>query len=124
MKISIIVSTIILGIACIVFQKYEWTDTALNNKITTEVLDQLENECQFKGIPLYGKVQIVDAFPDIKVQVVDAFPDIKVKWVDHFADECGKWEEVDVFPDFKIQYVDAFPDIKVKWVDHFPGVDR
>ena len=51
-----------------------------------------------KEIPLYGKVQIVDAFPDLKVQIVDAFADLEVK------------------------IVNAFPDIKVRIVDAFPGI--
>ena len=29
---------------------------------------------------LYGKIQIVTAFPDYKVQFVTAFPDIKVQF--------------------------------------------
>ncbi|MFZ5553615.1 MAG: hypothetical protein ACOZCO_10910 [Bacteroidota bacterium] len=79
--------------------------------------------CSFNGKKLYGKVQVVTAFPDIKVQVVDAFPDIKVKMVDAFPDACGKWQLVDAFPDFKIQFVTAFPDVKIKYVDAFPGCD-
>jgi hypothetical protein len=81
------------------------------------------SNCQWKGIPLHGKVQIVDAFPDIKVQLVDAFPDIKVKFVDAFPDECGEWQVVESFPDFKVQFVESFPDIKIKTVDHFPGIE-
>jgi hypothetical protein len=80
------------------------------------------SDCTFNGFNLYGKVQVVDAFPDIKVQVVDAFPDIKVQKVTAFPEECGKWQFVDAFPDFKIQFVDAFPDIKVQFVDAFPGL--
>lgn len=72
---------------------------------------------------LYGKIQWVDAFPDVKVQVVDAFPDIKVKFVDAFPDGPGKWQVVDAFPDFKLQKVSAFPDYKIKIVDAFPGCD-
>jgi hypothetical protein len=82
---------------------------------------KINGDCTFNGIKLYGKVQVVDAFPDIKVQVVDAFPDLKVQVVDVFPDECGKWQFVDVFPDFKVQFVDAFPDIKIQYVDVFPG---
>jgi len=78
-------------------------------------------DCSFNGKKLYGKVQVVTSFPDIKVQVVDAFPDIKVKMVDAFPDACGKWQIVDAFPDFKIQFVTSFPDIKIKYVDAFPG---
>lgn len=78
--------------------------------------------CTFNGINLYGKVQVVDAFPDIKVQVVDAFPDLRVQVVDAFPDQCGRWQFVDAFPDFKIQFVDAFPDLKIQYVDAFPGL--
>lgn len=78
--------------------------------------------CYYKGIKLYGKVQIVDYFPDIKVQVVDYFPDLKVQKVDYFPTSCGKWQFVDYFPDFKVQFVDYFPDIKIRFVDYFPGL--
>lgn len=72
---------------------------------------------------LYGKIKIVDSFPDVKVQKVDAFEDIKVRWVDAFADKPGKWQKVDAFPDYKVQFVDAFPDYKIREVDSFPGCD-
>jgi len=78
--------------------------------------------CTFKGFKLFGKVKIVEAFPDLKVQVVEAFPDLKVKMVDAFPDSCGKWKSVDAFPDIKIKFVTAFPDIKIKYVEAFPGV--
>ncbi|HVO30911.1 MAG TPA: hypothetical protein VMV18_09245 [bacterium] len=83
---------------------------------------RVTKKCTWNGIKLHGKVQIVDAFPDIKVQVVDAFPDLKVRKVDAFPDDCGEWQIVDAFPDFKIQIVDAFPDVKIQYVDAFPGL--
>ena len=79
-------------------------------------------DCSFKGKKLYGKIKIVDAFPDLKVQIVDAFPDLKVQVVDAFPDKCGKWKMVDAFPDVKIQMVTAFPDVKIKYVNAFPGL--
>jgi hypothetical protein len=79
-------------------------------------------DCTLKGKKLYGKIKIVDAFPDLKVQVVDAFPDLKVQVVDAFPDKCGKWKMVDAFPDVKIQMVTAFPDLKIKYVTAFPGL--
>lgn len=72
---------------------------------------------------LYGKIQVVDAFPDVKVQEVNAFADIKVEWVNAFADGPGKWEKVTAFPDYKVQFVNAFPDYKVEFVTAFPGCD-
>jgi hypothetical protein len=79
-------------------------------------------DCSLKGKKLYGKIKIVDAFPDLKVQVVDAFPDLKVQVVDAFPDKCGKWKMVDAFPDVKVQMVTAFPDLKIKYVTAFPGL--
>jgi len=72
---------------------------------------------------LYGKIEFVDAFPDVKVEVVSAFADIKVEKVNAFADGPGKWEIVTAFPDFKVQVVDAFPDYKIEYVQAFPGCD-
>ena len=75
-----------------------------------------------KTIPLYGKVQIVESFPDIKVQIVDAFADLNVVIVSFSPDECGEVQLVEAFPDVKVQLVDAHPDIKVKIVKAFPGM--
>lgn len=77
--------------------------------------------CTYKGFPLYGKIQFVENFPDIKVKIVENFPDLKVKMVSNFPDECGKWQVVSNFPDVKVQLVENFPDIKVKFVENFPG---
>lgn len=78
--------------------------------------------CSFNGFRLYGNVQIVEHFPDIKVQIVEHFPDLKVQQVEHFPDSCGKWKTVEHFPDFKIQIVEHFPDVKIQYVEHFPGL--
>jgi hypothetical protein len=78
--------------------------------------------CTYKGIKLWGKVQVVKSFPDLKVQVVSSFPDVKVQKVGSFPDKCGKWQFVTSFPDFKIQFVTSFPDIKIQYVTSFPGV--
>jgi len=80
-----------------------------------------KSSCTYKGKKLYGKVQVVSSFPDIKVQVVSSFPDLKVEKVSSFASRCGQWKFVKSFPDFKIQFVTSFPDIKIKYVSSFPG---
>ena len=72
---------------------------------------------------LYGKIQFVEHFPDVRVQVVEHFPDLRVKLVEHFPDAPGKWQIVEHFPDYKVQLVEHFPDIKIEWVEHFPGCD-
>ena len=80
-------------------------------------------DCTYKGKRLYGKVQVVTAFPDFKVRIKDSFQDIKVRTVTSFPDSCGKWQFVTAFPDFKIQFVDAFEDFSIRYVDAFPGVN-
>lgn len=82
-----------------------------------------KGSCTFNGKKLYGKIQVVDAFPDVKVQVVNAFPDVKVQKVNAFPDSCGKWQMVTAFPDTKVQFVTAFPDVKVQYVNAFPGAN-
>lgn len=81
-----------------------------------------EDSCTLNGYKLYGKIQFVDSFPDIKVQIVDSFADIEVKIVESFPDQCGEWQIVDSFPDTKVQIVNSFGDIKIKFVETFPGI--
>lgn len=79
-------------------------------------------DCTLNGFPLYGDVQVVDSFPDLRVQIVTSFPDLKVEVVDSFADDCGQWRLVDSFPNLKIQFVTSFPDLKIQYVTSFPGL--
>jgi hypothetical protein len=92
-----------------------------NQNRNTEKQPFSKENCSCKGIPLKGKVKVVESFPDFKVQIVNSFPDIKVKTVTSFPDDCGEWQFVESFPDFTIQYVESFPDFKVKFVESFPG---
>lgn len=78
--------------------------------------------CSYGGIDLWGAVEVVDSFGDIKVEIVDSFADLKVEEVDNFADDCGEWEFVDNFGDFTIEFVDSFGDITIEYVDNFPGL--
>lgn len=79
------------------------------------------SSCSFNGIPLYGKVKVVNAYAD-KVQVVNNYSDLDVKLVDHYEDSCGKWKFVDNYPDFKVQFVDHYGDIKIRFVDNYSGL--
>ena len=93
---------------------------------SSEIKKNIENpilNCEWNGIKLYGKVQFVESFPDIKIQFVESFPDIKVQFVNSFPDDCGEWQEVSSFPDFKVQIVESFPDLKVQKVESFPGME-
>lgn len=83
---------------------------------------KISSDCSYKGKKLYGKIQVVEQFPDLKIKVVKNFPDLKVKVVTHFPDQCGQWQYVDHFPDLKIQFVENFEDLKVEMVENFPGI--
>ncbi len=97
-----------------------WSD--LDETEKAEAIHALiSGNCEYKGIKLYGKIQFVTSFPDLKIQYVKSFPDLKVKWVTSFPDKCGLWQETKSFPDIKVQVVESFPDIKVQIVDSFPG---
>lgn len=71
---------------------------------------------------VFGRIQLVESFPDVKVKVVGALPDLRVKRVRAHADGPGEWRIVEHFPDYKVQIVDALPDFTIQWVDAFPGV--
>ncbi len=84
--------------------------------------DPVSKDCSCQGFKLYGKIKIVNDFPDLKVKIVENFPDLKVKVVEHFPDQCGKWQFVNDFPDLKIKFVNDFPDLKIRFVENFPGI--
>lgn len=84
--------------------------------------EKVESDCTCKGIPLYGKVKVVENFADFEVKVVENFPDLEVKLVSNFPDDCGEWQMVENFPDFTIKYVENFPDFEIKFVENFPGL--
>lgn len=107
---------------CAVRQTISLSSTIFEENFPSTISTTNEN-CEFKNIPLYGKVKFVESFPDIKIQFVESFPDIKVKFVESFPTDCGKWQIVESFPDFTVQVVTSFPDLKVKTVDSFPGMN-
>ena len=90
-------------------------------KENASATDPIDASCSCKGKKLYGKVQFVTSFPDVKIQIVESFPDLKVQMVNSFPDKCGQWQIVNSFPDVKVQIVESFPDVKIQYVNSFPG---
>ena len=88
---------------------------------TAQAASKVDSNCRYKGIPLYGKVKVVQYNANLKIKKVSSFPDLNVQVVKSFPDQCGKWQWVTAFPDFTVQFVDAFPDINIKMVNAFPG---
>ena len=123
MRIPTLTVALIVGAACLVLNPH-----TPRSPTKAELFGMALEACaEAAGKPdkcaLFGKIQFVEHFPDVKVKVVQHFPDIKVKVVEHFPDGPGKWQMVEHFPDFKVQIVEHFPDYKIKYVEHFPGCD-
>lgn len=89
--------------------------------LSSETLKEMKSKDKPDVTKIYGKIKIVNSFPDYKVKVVSSFADLHVKLVNSFPDEPGKWQIVKSFPDFKIQFVESFPDFTIKFVNSFPG---
>lgn len=99
------------------------TTIVLNAKVGRSDTGNLDAQtCSYNGIPLLGKVKIVESSGDIAIKIVESFPDLNVTSVESFADECGKWQFVESFSDFTIEFVESSADLEIKFVDSFPGI--
>ena len=107
-------------IFCIFFCQPVLSENKTKNSTSEKGINK--EKCTCNGIPLKGKVKIVNSFADFKVKVVNSFPDVNVKMVNSFSNHCGEWQFVESFPDFTIQFVENFPDVKIKFVESFPGM--
>jgi hypothetical protein len=81
----------------------------------------LTNDCTYNGHKLYGRVEYVQHFEDIRVKVVKDFADLDVKIVNRPATQCGEWQMVDKDPDLRVKIVQNGEDIRIKYVSDFPG---
>ncbi|MFO7526847.1 MAG: hypothetical protein R6W68_15445 [Ignavibacteriaceae bacterium] len=123
-SLFIAVFFIVIAISISFFTSGRVNEVSENQNTFSENIpsDKVDENCEFNGMKLYGKIQFVTSFPDIKIKVVESFPDLKVKIVDAFPEDCGEWQIVNSFPDLKVQIVESFPDIKIKFVEAFPGL--
>ena len=93
-----------------------------NDTENTSTLPIRISDCKFNGIPLYGRVQVVNSFATFKVRISDNFYDFRVKQVSELPYSCGEWQFVNEGAvDFTIEYVDNFQDFSIKFVDSNPG---
>lgn len=87
-------------------------------------VSQIDEKCTFNGHRLYGRIEVVDSFPDVTVREVGYFPHLRVEKVLSFPTKCGQWKIVNSHPDTKVKFVNAFEDVKVLFVNSFPGAGR
>lgn len=69
----------------------------------------VDNNCTYKGVKLYGEVEVVTSFADFRVYISSSrwsncYP---VELVSSLATECHEWEIVNSFPDFTIEIVSS-----------------
>lgn len=82
--------------------------------------DEIKYNCSYKGIPLYGKVKVVNIGENFRVRKVNNFGNIRVREVT-FPEKCGQWKFVESLEDFKIKYVDSLEDFSVEFVNGLEG---
>ena len=92
--------------------------------LSAAATEPIAKDCRCKGVPLRGKVRVVDAFETFTVRVVSSNADLNVRWVTAFPDNCGEWQLVDAFEDFTIRYVSANEDFTISTTSAFPGLLR
>ncbi|MBN1339287.1 MAG: hypothetical protein JXA03_08185 [Bacteroidales bacterium] len=78
--------------------------------------------CTFKGKELFGKIQRVTSFADLKVEVVDYNADLEVDTTSSWPSKCGQWKFVQHFPDLKVEFVKYGADLRIKYVNYGAGV--
>ena len=83
-----------------------------------------KDDCTCKGIPLYGKVEVVTCGADFTVEVVTSYADLNVEVVDMCARRCGEWEFVTGGADFSVEFVTSAADFTIEYVTSCPGVNR
>ena len=79
-------------------------------------------DCTFKGIPLHGKIKIVNCCADFKVEIVNCCADIDVEVVNCCGDRCGQWQFVNSGEDFTIEIVNCCGDFKARFVNCCAGI--
>lgn len=52
--------------------------------LSSESLKETEKSEKPDVTKIYGKIKIVDSFPDYKIQLVESFPDFTIKFVENF----------------------------------------
>lgn len=92
-----------------------------STRINQEPVFDKEN-CTCNGIPLFGRVEVVNSNADFKVQIVNSFENLMVEKVNSNALKCGEWIFVNSNADFTIEFVSSNPDFTIRYVETQPGI--
>ena len=92
----------------------------LASNSSSEPIDK--EHCTCKGIPLYGRVRVVEYSADFDVKIIEHSADLDVRIVDFSASNCGEWQFVEHSPDFTVRFVEHSPDFEIRIVEHAPGI--
>ena len=80
--------------------------------------------CCLKGIPLYGKVKVVQYNATFRVAITQGQGDLNVCEVPYIPKRCGEWQFVDYSEDFSIEYVTGFEDFTIFFTIGTPGLGK
>lgn len=114
-----VVASLFLLFSFVMIYAAEPDSTALASE-TTNPIDR--SNCTCKGIPLYGKVQVVNNAADFKVQIVSNAADLNVEITNCCPSECGKWQFVNNAADFTVEFVNNAGDFTIQLVNCCPGI--
>lgn len=89
--------------------------------LTSFTSDKPIVDCKCEGIPLHGRVKVLEYNADFEVRVVRVHADLEVKKVTSLPLKCGEWQFVESSPDFTVRFVNANPDFTIRYVDVHPG---
>jgi hypothetical protein len=84
--------------------------------------ENISPACTYQGIPLHGRVKVVDFAPDFTVKIVNFRPDLRVKKTSFGPTVCGEWQFVEFAPDFTVKFSDFAWDFTIQYVDYQPGL--
>lgn len=91
---------------------------------TSILSSEIKTNCIYKNKKLYGRIQFVDTFPDIRIRIVTSKPNLRVVKKQSNAIQCGEWQIVNFAPSIRIMIDQKHGEIDVQYVDFSPGVPK
>lgn len=101
---------------------------ALYKEQSAEERKENDERRKNRALRLYGRIALVNRYPDVKVRIIDSEEDadMKVQIVEYDPPNAPcLWQLVgpDMNPDYRVQLVRRRPDFTVCYVRSFPGVN-
>ncbi len=87
--------------------------------------EQISENCECRGIPLYGRVRVVQRNATFRVKVTNDQADLNVQRYNMPTTICGLWYFIESEnEDFTIEYVNSGEDFSIAFTPNRPGLGR